>query len=193
MLPENAVMPDGAASWRRWLAENHQRDTGVWLVVFKKSTGKQKLSFDDAIDEALCFGWIDSKPRKLDDERTMLWFAPRKPKTGWSRINKAKIARLSRDGRMAPAGKAKVAAAIDDGSWTLLDAVENLEIPEDLATAFEAHPGSRQNFDAFPRSTKRGILEWILQAKRAATRQKRVVETAELAARNERANQWTRS
>lgn len=191
-LPDNAVHPATLAEWRAWLAANHLRDGGVWLVIWKKASGKQVFTFDDAIEEALCFGWIDSRPGKLDAGRTMLWFAPRKPGSGWSRINKERVAKVSAEGRMTAAGQAVIDASKADGSWAMLDAVENLEIPEDLAAAFDRHPPSRAHFEAFPRSAKRGILEWIVQAKRPETRAGRIEETARLAKENIRANQWPR-
>jgi uncharacterized protein YdeI (YjbR/CyaY-like superfamily) len=172
------------------LAENHLRDEGIWLISYKKATGKQYFDYNDAVEEALCFGWIDSKPNKLDDERSMLWFAPRKVGTGWSRPNKERIERMLASGLMEQAGLEMIEAAKADGSWSSLDAIENLEIPPDLAGAFARHPQSAENFEAFPRSAKRGILEWIHTAKRAPTRAKRIEETASLAAQNIRANQW---
>ena len=148
------------------------------------------MSYDDVVEEVLCFGWIDSLPRKLDDERTMLWIAPRKQGSNWSKRNKDFVEKLVAEGLMQPAGLAKVEASKLDGSWSALDAIENLVIPEDLATAFENYPTSAEKFEAFPRSAKRGILEWIANAKRTQTRTKRVEETARLAADNIRANQW---
>ncbi len=188
-LPENACQPDNIADWRNWLEKHHATEKGVWLVNFKKASGKQRFTLDDAIEEALCFGWIDSKPAKLDEERSMLWFASRKGGSGWSRVNKERIARVIADGRMTPAGQAKIDAAKADGSWTLLDAVDNLEIPDDLAKAFATYQEARKNFEAFPRSVKRSTLEWIALAKRAETREKRIEETARLAEDNIRANQ----
>jgi uncharacterized protein YdeI (YjbR/CyaY-like superfamily) len=178
------------AAWRRWLTRHASRSTGVWLVTWKKATGKPRMDYAEAVEEALAFGWIDSLPRSLDAERSMLWFAPRKPRTGWSRLNKERVARVIADGRMTPAGLAKVTQAKRDGSWTKLDEVEALVIPADLAQAMAAYPEARAHFDAFPRSVKRGILEWIGNARRAETRQRRVDETARLAAQNVRANQW---
>ena len=188
--PENSVQPATLADWRAWLEANHTRPEGVWLITYKKAAGKPRISYEESVEEALCFGWIDSKGNKLDDERSMLWFAPRKPRTGWSAPNKERIERLIADGRMTPAGMAKIEAAQQDGSWTKLDAVEALEIPSDLAAALAANPTAQQYFDAFPRSAKRGILEWILNAKRPETRATRVAETVRLAAENVRANQW---
>ncbi|MEO1209712.1 MAG: YdeI/OmpD-associated family protein [Cyanobacteria bacterium J06638_20] len=176
--------------WRRWLMDNHERSDGIWLVTFKKQCGDRYVSYDAVVEEALCFGWIDSLPRKLDAERTMLWMAPRKPKSGWSKVNKERIAAMVAAGRMTPTGLAKIEAAKQDGSWTALDAIEALEIPSDLQTALDANPVAKRYFEAFPRSAKRGILEWIISAKRPETRAKRVAETTRLAAENKRANQW---
>lgn len=148
------------------------------------------MSYAESVEEALAFGWVDSLPRALDSERSMLWFAPRKPRTGWSRPNKERVARLIADGRMTAAGLAKVDAAKRDGSWTKLDAIESLEIPPDLAAALNAETLAKEHFAEFPRSVKRGILEWISTAKKPETRQRRIEETARLAAKNVRANQW---
>jgi uncharacterized protein YdeI (YjbR/CyaY-like superfamily) len=182
--------PESRSEWREWLRLNHPRTTGVWLVTWKKATGKPRLEYDDAVEEALAWGWIDSKTGKLDDERSMLWFAPRKAGTGWSRPNKQRVERLLATGLMQPAGQRKVDAAKADGSWFKLDAVEEGVIPPDLAAALAGLPPAAKHFDAFPRSARRGILEWIEQARRPETRLRRVQETATLAQRNERANQW---
>jgi uncharacterized protein YdeI (YjbR/CyaY-like superfamily) len=187
---EATFQAESRAAWRRWLTQNHARADGVWLVTFKKASGRPHLDYADAVEEALCFGWVDSKPGKVDAQRSKLWFAPRKPGTGWSKLNKERAERLIDAGRMHAAGLAKIIAAQADGSWSKLDAVEALEIPADLAKAFRQHAGSAKNFEAFPRSVKRSILEWILQAKKPETRAKRVTETASLAAKNIRANQW---
>ncbi|GAB5536193.1 MAG: YdeI/OmpD-associated family protein [Rubricoccaceae bacterium] len=190
--PPNSTQPASRAEWRTWLAKHHQREEGVWLIRFKKAANLPTVSVDDAIAEAIAFGWIDSLPHTLDAERTMLYVAPRKSGSGWSRINKAHVERLMADGQMAPAGLATVELAKANGSWSMLDDVENLVVPDDLATAFSAHPPAAEKWDAFPRSVKRGILEWIVQAKRPATRAKRIAETAQMAQRGERANQWRR-
>lgn len=184
------VQPDTPEDWGVWLEREHGRTEGAWLVTWKKHTGRATVSYDDAVTEALRFGWVDSLGRRLDDDRSMLWFAPRRKGSGWSRPNKVRIARLEAEGRMEPAGRAVIEAAKADGTWTLLDDVENLVVPDDLATAFDGHAGSRETWDAFPRSVRRGILEWIVQAKRPDTRGRRVEETARLAARGERANEW---
>jgi uncharacterized protein YdeI (YjbR/CyaY-like superfamily) len=187
--PENSTQPTTRVKWRAWLEANHERSEGVWLITFKKAARKPTVTYDEAVEEALCFGWVDSRESKLDDERTMQYFSPRKAGSGWAKSNKDRVERLMAAGLMTPTGLAKVEAAKRDGSWTKLDAVEALEVPGDLAKALEGHPGARANFDAFPKSVRRSILEWIAQAKKAETRAKRVDETARLAARNERANQ----
>ncbi len=191
-VPPNALHPMSRTEWRAWLEKNHARQEGVWLINYKKATGKPRLDYNEAVEEALCFGWIDSKPNKLDDERSMLWFAPRKPGTGWSRPNKARVARMIALNRMAPAGLARVEAAQKDGSWRALDAIENIEVPADLEKALRSYPAAQGQFEAFPRSVKRSILEWIAKAKKPATRARRIEETARLAQDNNRANQWPR-
>jgi len=181
-----AVHVETREAWRSWLEEHHATDTGVWLASWKATTGRPRPSYEESVEEALCFGWIDSKGRALDDERTLLWFAPRRPGSGWSRPNKERIERLERAGRLADAGRRVIERAKQDGSWTLLDAVEDLVVPDDLARAFAERPGARGHWESFPRSAKRSILEWIVQAKRAETRMRRVTETADAAQRGER-------
>jgi uncharacterized protein YdeI (YjbR/CyaY-like superfamily) len=191
--PANSVDPRSAVEWRDWLATHHTRPEGVWLVIWKKATGRQAMDYDTQVEEALAWGWVDSKTNALDETRSMLWFAPRKPGTGWSRPNKQRIERLMATGRLQPAGRAKVEAAQADGSWAKLDAVEDLVVPPDLAAALAGWPDAARHFDAFPRSAKRGILEWITQARRPETRAARLAETARLAQDNQRANQWKRA
>jgi uncharacterized protein YdeI (YjbR/CyaY-like superfamily) len=189
-LPPNSIHPLTRVEWRAWLEKNHPRPEGVWLISFKKATGLQQFGYDEAVEEALCFGWVDSKPNKLDAERSMLWFAPRKAKSGWSKPNKLRVEKLIDAGLMMPTGLVKIEAAKQDGSWTALDAIEALEIPEDLGEALADNATAQEYFAAFPRSVKRGILEWIISAKKPETRAKRIVETVNLAAQNLRANQW---
>ncbi|RMF63317.1 MAG: hypothetical protein D6742_17895, partial [Cyanobacteria bacterium J069] len=160
-IPSNSVLAETREAWRTWLLQHHTHTQGVWLITYKKAAGKPHLDYNASVEEALCFGWIDSKPNKLDAERTMLWFAPRKPGTGWSKLNKDRVETLLAAGLIEPAGLAKIDAAKQDGSWNALDAVEALEIPPDLAAALAASETAQQNFEAFPRSAKRGILEWI--------------------------------
>jgi len=191
-LPEDHVHPLSRAEWRAWLAEHHTQDGGVWLVRYKKATGRPTLTNKEVTQEALCWGWIDSVPRKLDAERSLLYLAPRKPGSNWSALNKRYVAEAEASGAMTDTGRTKIAAAKADGSWTRLDDVEALIVPDDQAAALDTRNGARTHWDAFPPSTRRGILEWILNAKRAATREKRIEETAHLAEQNKRANQWPR-
>lgn len=190
--PANSTHPLTRDAWRTWLVEHHERDNGVWLVSYKKATGKPTITYGEAVDEAMCFGWVDSTPRKLDAERSMRYFSPRRAGSGWSRVNKDRVARMTAAGKLTPAGQATIDAAKADGSWSALDDIENLVVPDALAAAFAAHPPSAEHWEAFPRSAKRGILEWIASAKREATRAQRVAETAQRAAKNVRANQWPR-
>lgn len=176
--------PGSPADWRAWLAEHHGRGYGVWLVTRRAAPC---VTYEEAVEQALCFGWVDSTAGRLDDERTMLWFAPRKARSGWARTNKLRIERLIAEGLMQPAGLALVEAAKADGSWTLLDDVEDLVVPPDLVEAFARHPGSREQWEAFPRSVKRAQLEQVVQAKRPETRARRVEQVASSAARGERA------
>jgi len=184
------VQIESRAEWRAWLDANHESAESIWLVTFKKSSGKPYVSYDAMVEEAVCFGWIDSLRWKLDDERSMLLLSPRKPGSAWSKVNKDRVERMNAAGKMHPAGLRKIEQSKADGSWTFLDDVEALIIPDDLVAALAEYENAEENFAAFPRSVKRGILEWIKQAKRAETRSKRVWETAELASKNVRANQY---
>lgn len=181
-LPENAIQPATRAAWRRWLERHHARTGGVWFVYYKQGSGKRRYSYEDVIEEALCFGWIDGVARALDDERAMLWLAPRRPRSVWSAINKQRIARVIDAGLMHAAGLAKIDAAKRDGSWSTYDSVYRLEIPADLASALKRTPGAAANFAAFPKSVKKPLLAWIAQAKRPETRTRRVAEVARRAA-----------
>jgi len=185
------IHPSDRAAWRAWLAANHERPTGVWMVIDRSGTDPARVDYVSAVEEALCFGWIDSKVVKLDAERTLQWFSPRRPRGTWARTNKDRVARLTAAGLMMPAGLAVIEEAKRNGSWTLLDDVEDLVVPDDLAAAFEASPPSRANWDAFSRSARRAILAWIVQAQRPETRAKRIAEAARLAAVNRKANEPT--
>ena len=177
------------ARWRDWLAAHHADLPGIWVVTHKKAAGDLHVPYADLVEEALCFGWVDSKGGSVDEQRTMLLLTPRRRGSGWSRPNKERIARLEAAGSIAPAGRAVLDAARADGSWTSLDAVEALEEPPELTAALDADPQARRNWDAFPRSAKRASLVWITTAKKPQTRANRVRETAAQAARGERADQ----
>ncbi len=182
-----SVHPETIQEWRSWLAEHHRRTTGVWVVQWKRQTGRPALTYDEAVTEALAWGWVDSTAGTVDAERSKLWYAPRRPTSGWSRPNKLRVERLLAEGRMQPAGQRCIDVAVQNGAWTLLDDVENLVVPSDLAEALDARPGAREHWDAFPRSPRRAMLEWLVQAKKPETRARRITEIADKAAIGERA------
>ena len=172
-----------------WLAAHHATSPGCWLVTWKKGRGPH-VPWAEIVRELLCFGWIDSKGQRVDEDRTSLLVTPRRAGSGWSRVNKEHLQVLLAEGRMQPAGLAAVEKAKADGSWTRLDAVETLTEPEDLRAALDAEPRARAEWDAFPPSVRRAVLEWISSAKREPTRAKRVALTVSEAAAGRRANQW---
>lgn len=190
MAAGTVVRAKDRAAWRRWLERNHASSPSVWLVIHKKGHPTGRLLYEDAVQEALCFGWIDSTANALDEHNYKLWMAPRKPRSGWSAVNKRRIERLFADGQIAPAGLAAIDAAKRDGSWAALDGSHSLVVPRDLAKAFKRYPDAARHFDAFPPSARRVILQWIDAAKRPETRAKRIDETARLADDDIRANQW---
>lgn len=177
--------PAGLEDWAAWLAAHHADTPGVWLVTPKASSGRRTFDYEAGILEALRYGWVDSTQRTVDDERTMMWYAPRRPGSVWTRNNKQRVARLEAEGRMEPAGAAAVAAARASGMWTLMDDVEDLVVPDDLAEEFARYDGSRAHWDGFSPSARKQMLGWIALAKRADTRRQRVEETARRAALGE--------
>lgn len=181
------VHADDRATWRAWLEANHATTRGAWLVTWRPRTGHAFLDYEAAIEEALCFGWVDSTGGHFDEDRGKLYFAPRKPRSGWAATNKARIERLIADDRMMPAGLAAIERAKANGSWELLDSVERLEVPGDLASALERVPPAATNFAAFPPSARKMLLAWVAMARRPETRASRIAETVQAAARNERA------
>lgn len=185
-----AVSASNRKAWRNWLAKNHEKETSVWLILFRKTSSVPSIYYAEAVEEALCFGWVDSKGNKRDEESSYLYFAKRKPKSNWSKANKERVERLTKQGLMMPAGQKMVDLAKQTGTWTALEVVDNLTIPPDLQKRFNKKKTAEKNFLAFPVSTRRGILEWILNAKRPETREKRIEETVTLAAQNIRANQY---
>lgn len=173
--------PEGKAEWRAWLEQNHQSKQSVWLVYYRKSTGKKTLTWSEAVDMALCYGWIDSKQVKIDDEKSHQFFSKRKAKSVWSKINKEKIDRLSKEGLMTKAGLESVEIAKQNGSWTILDEVEELIVPEDLEVAFKGKKGATEYFMSCSKSSRKAMLQWLVMAKRAETRQKRINEIVAMA------------
>lgn len=190
----NEITPEFYAkdrqSWRKWLLKNHLELQDVWLIIHKKQSSQPSVNYEEAVEEALCFGWIDSRPRKKDDDTFLLFFSRRKPKSVWSAINKKRIQKLTENGLMMPAGIRAIEIAKENGSWTSIDAVEAMIMPAGLEQAFTGNPTALKNFTAFPASVKKGIYQWIASAKTDSTRTKRVVETVSLAEKNIRANQW---
>ena len=172
--------PANSAEWRKWLSKNHRSKQSVWLVFYSKASGKPSLTWSEAVDVALCYGWIDSRKIRIDEETSHQFFSKRKPKSTWSRINKEKIQKLIDEGLMRKAGLERIEAAKQNGSWSVLDGVEELEIPKDLGKAFRKHKGSRQYFMGLSKSVKKMMLHWIIMAKKPETREKRIEEIANL-------------
>lgn len=183
------VQVDSRQQWRAWLVEHATTSPGIWLTTWKKGFGPY-LPYDHVVEEALCFGWVDSQPRALDDARSSRLLTPRRPGSSWSRVNKDRVQRLTEAGLMAPEGLTAVRQAQADGSWTALDEVEQLTEPTDLRAALDSRPEARSHWDGFPRSARRAILEWIDAAKTDTTRARRIEQTADEAAAGRRANQW---
>lgn len=182
--------PKDRIEWRKWLEKNHLSVQAVWLVLYKKTSNKASIIWSDAVEEALCFGWIDSKKVSIDNERSHQFFSKRKAKSTWSKINKAKIARLIASGQMAEEGYNSIEIAKQNGSWTILDEVEALKIPKDLDKSFKAKPGSKDYFLSLSKSVKKMMLQWIILAKRPETRQKRIDEIADLASQKKKPKQF---
>ena len=181
------VHPLTRKEWRSWLKVNHAKSPGIWLVSYRKDTGKPCFSYVELVEEALCFGWIDSTIYKLDDERYMHLVVPRRPRSNWSKVNKGHVERLIANGLMTPAGLSKIEAAKKDGSWSKFDRVEQLAEPAELKKALRANPTAKKNFAAFSPSIKKGLIGWIESAKRPETRAKRIEITVEKASRGLRA------
>jgi uncharacterized protein YdeI (YjbR/CyaY-like superfamily) len=176
--------------WRLWLEANHDKISQVWLVLHKKGSPLPSVNYEESVEEALCFGWIDSKPQKRDENCYLLFFSRRKPKSVWSASNKKRIKKLSEAGLMKPSGIAAVETAKANGSWTSIDNVEAMIMPGELEYVLKTNSNARIYFDAFPASVKKGIYQWIASAKTETTRMKRILETVDLAEKNIRANQW---
>lgn len=176
------------SEWRNWLQKHHDSYTFVWLEIYKKDSGIPSVTYKEAVDEALCFGWIDSKPNKKDSKSYYQFFAKRNPKSNWSKVNKEKVEMLIAQGLMTSAGMKMVDLAKAYGTWNFLDQVETLELPTDMEQLFNRNPKAFENWNTFSKSAKRGILEWIANAKTPQTRVKRIQETVELASQNLKAN-----
>ena len=176
--------PQSQTDWRQWLKKNHQSRQSVWLIYHTKKSNIPSLSWSEAVDEALCFGWIDSTMKKINDISFMQFFSKRKPKSNWSKINKEKVQQLIGNKRMTKAGYESVEIAKQNGYWTILDEIEEVIIPDDLEIAFEKHNGSKDYFLGLSKSTRKIILSWIILVRKHETRQKRIEEVVESAALN---------
>lgn len=176
--------PRSRQEWREWLQNNHNKKQSVWVIYFKKKSNIPTVIYSEAVDEALCFGWVDSKSKPIDEEKFMQFFSKRKEKSVWSKVNKEKIERLTKAGLMTKAGYEIIETAKQNGSWTILDEAEALIIPVDLDKEFQKRKNAKDYFLGLSRSDKRNILQWLTLAKRPETRQKRITEIAELAEQN---------
>ena len=182
--------PASRDDWRLWLEKNHNSEQSVWLVYHKKQSNIPTVSYSDAVDQALCFGWIDSTKRAIDDHTFMQFFCKRKPNSVWSKINKGKVQQLIEEGLLTVAGYNSIEVAKQNGSWLILDDVEELKIPKDLEEAFKIHPGSLDFFLGLSKSVRKSILQWLVLAKRQETRQKMITEIATLAAEKRKPKQF---
>jgi len=181
------VQPEDRAAWRAWLEANHATARSVWLVTWRTRSGRAGLDYEAAIEEALCFGWVDGTAGTVDEERGKLYFARRKPRSVWAATNKARVERLIASGRMQPAGLEAIERAKADGSWTVLDGPERLEVPPDLAAALEANPPAASTFAGFSPSSRKLMLSWVATAVRPETRASRIEQIAVKAALGEKA------
>jgi len=184
-MRQEPVFFEDRAKWRRWLQRNHDKSTEIWILTYKKHTGKTCVSYEDALEEALCYGWIDSRMRRIDDERHTWRFAPRKPNSIWSLSNRKRTERLIGEGRMADSGMAKVDAAKRSGEWDKAYAPSKPpRMPMDLRNALMKDDLAWKNFQAFAKSYRTTYIYWVSAAKREETRRKRIREVVRRARRN---------
>lgn len=181
------------AEWRAWLEANHASAPGVWLIYWKKAGGPGRLSYAEAVEEALCFGWIDSRPGRVDDVRTKITMTPRRPGSAWSTVNKERIERLLAAGMMTSAGQAKIDAGRRDGSWDLYDQIEHQIPPDDLAAALAEDAAASAGFAAVIPSGRKALLLWVATAKQPATRARRIAAIVDGAREGRSPLDWTRS
>ena len=177
--------PTSKKHWRQWLQKNHKSKMAVWIECYRKSASMPTVVWSDAVDEALCFGWIDSTRKSVDKDKFIQYFCRRKPNSGWSKINKEKVQRLIDEGRMSRAGLKCIEEAKQNGSWAKLDRIENLEVPEEMKAVFKKDAKAKAYFTTLSKSMKKIILHWVTLAKRPETRLKRISEFATLARQNQ--------
>ena len=190
MIEADTFCPLDKQDWRNWLELNHEKVDAIWIIFFKKKSPNFNLSWSESVDEALCYGWIDSTKKTIDDEKFKQYFSKRKEKSNWSKVNKRKVEQLVENGLMKQAGIKSIEIAKENGSWTLLDPVEDLITPEDLTKEFMKYQGAQNFYDNLSNSAKKILLYWVYSAKRAETRQKRVTEIAENAGSNLKPKQF---
>jgi uncharacterized protein YdeI (YjbR/CyaY-like superfamily) len=179
--------PEDTAAWRAWLEHHHRSERGVWVASWKKITGRPAVPYERLVEQALCYGWIDSTANTLDDERSLQLMTPRKPKSSWTRLNRQRVAALEADGQMTDAGREAVAIAKANGWWLLYDSIEDLIEPPDLAEALDASPPARAAWDAFPPSARKQMLWWVVSAAKAETRATRIAKVVTEAEQGRRA------
>jgi uncharacterized protein YdeI (YjbR/CyaY-like superfamily) len=175
------------AQWRAWLEANHDVAPGVWLCSWRAATGRPTCPYPEVVEEAICFGWIDSTASRLDDDRGLLLLTPRKPKSTWTRLNRQRVVDMEAAGLMTDAGRRAVDVARGNGWWTILDPVEDLVEPDDLAAALAADPTARLAWDTFPPSARKAMLWWVVSAVKPDTRARRIETIVAKAANGERA------
>lgn len=182
--------PENRQQWRDWLTKNHAHKTAVWLVLYKKKANMPTLTWSVAVDEALCFGWIDSVQRKLDEDRSIQYFSKRKSKSTWSKINKLKVEELIAANLMTQSGLESIQIAKQNGSWQILDTVEELVLPDDLVAELSLNEMAMNFFLGLSKSTRKAMLQWLVMAKRTETRQRRIAEIVELATKKQKPKQF---
>jgi len=182
--------PESKLHWRKWLAKNHIQKDAVWIIIYKQKSGKPTITWSESVDEALCYGWIDSVKKTLDHESSIQFFSKRKAKSTWSKINKNKVEQLIANGLMTKAGFEIIEVAKQNGSWTILDDVEELIIPDDLDLALKTNTTATDFFLSLSKSVKKGMLQWLVLAKRPETRQNRITEIVELASKKQKPKQF---
>lgn len=182
--------PQNQQDWREWLEVNHNEKEAVWLIFYKKKSPNYNLSWSESVDEALCFGWIDSVKKTIDTEKYKQYFSKRKAKSNWSKVNKDKVTILIEQGLMKNKGYKSIEVAKKNGSWTILDKVEALVIPSDLKEKLANYKGSFEYFDSLSKSAKKHLLYWVSSAKRIETREKRMIEIAENASKKLKPKQF---
>ncbi|MFY0674836.1 MAG: YdeI/OmpD-associated family protein [Bacteroidia bacterium] len=190
MKTKETFCPRNTEEWRNWLENNYDKKKAIWLIYYKQHSPKHNITWSQAVDQALCFGWIDSVINKIDDDKYKQYFSKRKDKSIWSRINKDKVKMLIENGQMHHAGLASIAVAKQNGSWTFLDQVDALIIPEDLKQAFELHNGALAFYEGLSNSIKKQLLYWVVSAKRKETRNSRISEIAENASKGLKPKQF---